>query len=131
MTAFMNGWGTKTTILDTPVAVYDPVTKTDFSPTNPTNSYLGPIAADKALGNSLNVAAIKTIIAAGVQNTIATLKKVGYTTFDNEGGYGPALTTGGSEITLLDQAIGYSVLANNGIMRGQEDRKSTRLNSSH
>ncbi|MDA0302448.1 MAG: transglycosylase domain-containing protein, partial [Chloroflexi bacterium] len=120
MGAFMNGWGTATTILDTPVAIADPSTGGTFSPRNPTGNYLGPIAADKALGNSLNVSAIKTIIAAGVQNTIGLLQKVGYTTFDNEGGYGPALITGGSEVTLMDQAIAYAVLANNGVMRGQD-----------
>ena len=133
MTAFMNGWGTKTTILDTPVTINDPSTGGTFSPRNPTNTYLGPIAADLALGNSLNVSAIKTIISAGVLNTITTLKKVGYTTFDNEGGYGPALTTGGSEITLMDQVFAYSVLANNGVMRGQElvvtDRKNNNTRS--
>ncbi len=127
MTALMNGAGTKLTILDTPVSVADPSTGGTFSPRNPSGGYIGPVAFDKALGNSLNVTAIKTIISAGVQNTIAVLKKVGYTTLDNEGGYGPALTTGGGEITLMDQAIGYMVLANNGVMRGQDlvvtDRK--------
>jgi len=129
MTAFMNGWGTGTAILDTPVSVSDPSTGGTFTPKDPIGFYIGPITADKALGNSLNVTAIKTIVSAGVLNTIATLKKVGYTTFDSPGGYGPALTTGGSEITLLDQAIGYSVLATGGVMRGQElvvtNRKDT------
>ena len=121
MTALMNGWGTGTMILDTPTSVADPSTRGTFSPRNPgAGSFFGPITADKALGNSLNVSAIKTITAAGVLNTINTLKRVGYTTFDSEGSYGPALTTGGAEITLLDQAIAYSVLANNGVMRGQE-----------
>ena len=127
MTALMNGWGTGTAIMDTPVTVNDPSTGGTFSPTNPISGFLGPITADKALGNSLNIAAIRTIIAAGVENTILTLKHVGYTTFDNPGGYGPALTTGGSEITLMDEVYAYSVLANNGVMRGQElvfsDRK--------
>ena len=120
MTAFMNGWGTGTGVLDTPFSVEDASTGETFSPRDPISSYLGPVTADKALGNSLNITAIKTIIAAGVENTIATLKRVGFTTFDNPGGYGPALTTGGSEITLLDEAIAFSVLANNGVMRGQE-----------
>ncbi|MGE3855456.1 MAG: transglycosylase domain-containing protein [Dehalococcoidia bacterium] len=120
MTALMNGWGTRTTILDTPVAIADPSSGGTFTPRNPNGGALGLVAADKALGNSLNISAIKTILAAGVDNTISTLKKVGFTTFDNEGGYGPALTTGGSEITLMDQTIAYGVLATNGLMRGQE-----------
>ena len=133
MTALMNGWGTGTGILDTPVSVNDPSTGGTFSPTDPISGYLGPVTAEKALGNSLNIAAIKTIVSAGVENTILTLKHVGYTTFDNPGGYGPALTTGGSEITLMDEAIAYSVLATNGVMRGQElvytDRKDPNTRS--
>jgi membrane peptidoglycan carboxypeptidase len=120
MTAFMNGWGTGTAILDTPLKIVDFSTGEEWSPRNPIAEYQGPITAAKALGNSLNVTAIKTIMYAGVPNTISTLKRVGYTTLDNPLGYGPALTTGGSDITLLDQIIGYSVLATNGIMRGQE-----------
>ena len=121
MTAFMRGWGTGTGILDTPLSITDFATGEAFAPSNPgTVGYQGPIRADQALGNSLNIPAIKTIISAGVLNTIATLKKAGYTTFDDPRGYGPALTTGGSEITLLDHGIAYAVLANNGVMRGQD-----------
>ncbi len=120
MTAFMNGWGTGTALMDTPVTVGDPSTGGAFTPTDPISGFLGPVTAEKSLGNSLNIGAVRTILSAGVENTIATLKKVGYTTFDNPGGYGPALTTGGAEITLLDQSVGYMVLANNGLMRGQE-----------
>ena len=36
------------------------------------------------------------------------------------GGYGPAIATGGVDVTLEEMMYGYSVLANGGIMRGQE-----------
>src|SRR5690606_23033053 len=73
------------------------------------------------------ITAIKTIQFAGVQQTIQTLKKVGYTTFDNPAGYGPALITGGSEITLLDEVYAYGVLATNGVMYGQDAIATSRL----
>src|SRR5690606_31168920 len=98
-----------------------------FAPRDPIAQVLGPITAASALGNSLNTTAIKTIMAAGVPQTIQTLKRVGYTSLDNPGGYGPALVTGGGEITLLDQVYGYSVLATNGIMRGTEALTTSRL----
>jgi len=120
MTAFMKGWGTGAGIIDAPFEIVDFSTGAAFAPRDPISQTLGPITAASALGNSLNITAIKAIIYAGVPETINTLKRVGYTTLDNPLGYGPALTTGGGEITLLDQVIGYSVLANNGIMRGQE-----------
>jgi membrane carboxypeptidase/penicillin-binding protein PbpC len=36
------------------------------------------------------------------------------------GGYGPAIATGGVDVTLEEMMFGYSVLANGGIMRGIE-----------
>ncbi len=121
MTAFMNGWGTGTGVIAAPFDIMDFSTGEAFSPRDPISQVLGPITAASALGNSLNTTAIKAIMAAGVPQTIQTLKRVGFTTFDNPAGYGPALITGGSEITLLDQVYAYSVLATGGIMRGQSD----------
>ncbi|MCK9494558.1 MAG: transglycosylase domain-containing protein [Dehalococcoidia bacterium] len=120
MTAFMNGWGTGTGVIAAPFEIMDYSTGSSFSPRDPIAQVLGPITAAQALGNSLNTTAIKTIMSAGVQETIQTLKRVGYTTFDNPAGYGPALITGGSEITLLDEVYAYSVLASGGIMRGTD-----------
>ncbi|MPZ98000.1 MAG: hypothetical protein GEU80_01470 [Dehalococcoidia bacterium] len=119
MTAFTQGWGTGTGIIDAPYTIVDPATGEDFSPRDPISTYLGPITAASALGNSLNITAVKAIQFAGVDRTIALLKQVGYTSLDNPLGYGPALTVGGVDITLYDQTIAYSVLANNGVMRGQ------------
>ncbi|MEX2375460.1 MAG: transglycosylase domain-containing protein [Dehalococcoidia bacterium] len=120
MTAFMGGWGTGTGVIAAPFEIMDFATGEGFAPRDPISQVLGPITAASALGNSLNTTAIKTIMAAGVPETIQTLKRMGYTTLDNPGGYGPALVTGGGEITLLDQVYAYSVLATNGLMRGTE-----------
>ncbi|MEZ4502854.1 MAG: transglycosylase domain-containing protein [Dehalococcoidia bacterium] len=119
MTAFMRGWNTGTGILDTPTRVIDPSTGEFFTPRNPGTGYQGVITAAEALGNSLNVTALKAILYGGVENTLDTLRQVGFTTLDNPNGYGPALTLGGADITLEDLTYGYSVLANRGIMRGQ------------
>ncbi|MDA1010904.1 MAG: transglycosylase domain-containing protein, partial [Chloroflexi bacterium] len=120
MTAFMGGWGTGTGVIAAPFEIIDFATGEGFAPRDPISQVLGPITAASALGNSLNTTAIKTIMAAGVPQTIQTLKRMGYTTLDNPGGYGPALVTGGGEITLLDQVYAYSVLASNGLMRGSD-----------
>ena len=120
MTAFMQGWSTGAGILDTPAKVIDPATGEFFRPRNPSSDYQGSIAAEDALGNSLNVPAFKTILFAGVDNTAAVYRQVGMTTVDSPLGYGPSLTLGGVDITLEDVTLAYSVLANLGIMRGQE-----------
>ena len=119
MTAFMRGWSTGNGILDTPTSVIDPSTGQFFTPRNPGTGFQGVITAAEALGNSLNVTALKAIIYAGVPETLDTLRQVGFTTLDNPGGYGPALTLGGADITLQDLTYGFSVLANDGVMRGQ------------
>ncbi len=120
MTAFTKGWGTGTAILDTPLSLIDYATGQAYTPRDPIAAVLGPIPAHEALGNSLNIPAVKTIVFAGVKNVEQMLRQVGYTTLHNPNGYGPSLTVGGVDITLEDQAIAYSVLATDGVMRGQD-----------
>lgn len=120
MAAFMQGWGTGTGIIDAPYTIIDPGSGAAFTPRDPISTFQGPMTAASALGNSLNITAVKAIQFAGVDNTISLLKQMGHTALDNPAGYGPALTVGGGEITLLDQVISYSVLASEGVMRGQE-----------
>ena len=120
MGAFMNGWSTGTGIVDQPLTITDPATGEDFEPRNPGERFHGVLPAREALGNSLNIPAIKTILYAGVGETVDLLKRVGFTTLDNPLGYGPALTLGGVDITLHDITYAYSLLATQGLMRGQE-----------
>ena len=120
MTAFMQGWGTGTGIIDAPYTLIDPGSGAAYSPRDPISTFQGPMTAASALGNSLNITAVKAIEFAGVGNTINVLRQMGHTALDNPAGYGPALTLGGGEITLLDQVIAYGTLAGNGVMRGQE-----------
>ena len=121
MTAFMKGWGTGTAILDTPLILIDPATSEEYEPRNPVREFQGPMTVAHALGNSMNIPAIKAMKYAGIEDTIRVMKQVGHTALDNPAGYGPSLTVGGGEITLFDQAISYSVLAANGVMKGQEN----------
>ena len=120
MTAFMQGWSTGSGILDTPTKVIDPATGDFFQPRNPSGTYQGVIPAGDALGNSLNIPAFKAILFAGIENTMAVYKQVGITTLDNPLGYGPSLTLGGVDVKLEDMVVAFSVLANNGVMRGQD-----------
>ena len=120
MTAFMQGWGTGTGIIDAPYSIIDAATGDEYAPRDPISELQGPMTAASALGNSLNITAIKAIEFAGVNNTLSVLRQVGHTALDNPGGYGPALTLGGGEITLFDQVVSYGTLAAEGVMRGQD-----------
>lgn len=116
ITAFMKlGWGPGTLVLDTPICVQDG--DKQFCPANPSHDFHGAISVRNALGNSLNVPAFKTILAAGVNDVVNTAKKMGITGLDGRT-FGPSFTIGGTDVRLVDMVFGYSVFANNGTMRG-------------
>src|SRR3972149_5220760 len=116
VTAFMElGWGPGTLVLDTPVSYPEPDGST-FSPRNPRGDFKGPITIRQALGNSLNVPAFKVAMAAGVENIVRVGKQIGITTLT--GSYGPSITIGGVGLKVLAMTLGYSVLANNGLVKG-------------
>ncbi len=110
------GWGPATEILDTPVSFPDQDDKT-FTPRNPSGDFHGPISAKDALGNSLNIPAVKVAASVGIDNVAAEYKKFGITGLDGRG-FGPSITVGGIDVKLVDVAYAYSVLAANGVMRG-------------
>lgn len=114
--AFENlGWGTDSLILDTPISYPDG--DKVFTPRNPSGNFQGPISIRNALGNSLNIPAFKTALYVGVPGVVAEYKKFGMTTLDR-GTYGPSVTLGGVDVSLADVTYAYTVLANNGAMRG-------------
>ena len=116
LTAFMEkGWGPGTMILDTPVSYTEPDGAV-FTPRNPAGDFKGPISLRSALGNSLNVPAFKVAWLTGVENIVRNGRKMGITTLT--GSYGPSITIGGVDVTVLDMVYGYSVFANSGVMKG-------------
>src|SRR5690606_23213668 len=54
LTAFTQGWGTGTAILDTPLSIPDGTGGT-FTPRNPGTGFQGPVTSAIALGNSFNI----------------------------------------------------------------------------
>ena len=72
--AFRKGLTSGTGIVDAPAKVYDPASGEYFEPKNPGGKYLGVATTAKALGNSLNVPALKAILYAGVNDTVKFLK---------------------------------------------------------
>ena len=118
LTTFLRlGWGPGTTILDAPISIPQ-IDGSVFQPTNPGKNYQGLVTVRSALGNSLNIPPIKAAQTVGVDAVVAQAKKMGFTSLT--GNYGPAIATGGVDLTQIDMVYGYSVLANNGVMNGQE-----------
>jgi membrane peptidoglycan carboxypeptidase len=122
------GWGPGTIILDTPVEYPDPAGGPPFRPKDPIASTNAPMTVRNALGNSMNIPANKAAAAVGADRIVEMAKRFGFAqTFSQEneedcgtGGYGPAIATGGVGVTLEEMVIGYSVMANGGILRGSE-----------
>jgi membrane peptidoglycan carboxypeptidase len=117
VTAFMNlGWGPGTQILDSPIPrqFWD----AERQPRNPIG-HEGPISVRDALGNSLNIPAVKTILYTGVLEVIEQATKMGITSLE-PGQLGPSMTVGGVDVKVIDMVYGYTVFPNLGILKGVE-----------
>ena len=112
-------WHPATVIWDVPTT-YTEVDGTEFSPVNFDGVYRGPVTIRSALANSINVPAFKLADQIGTAALLDALHQLGITTMHDPGRYGPSITLGGGEVSLLDLTFVYSTLANGGEMRGQE-----------
>ncbi|HRX26119.1 MAG TPA: penicillin-binding protein 1C [Aminivibrio sp.] len=113
LAAFDRGILTPSSLLaDTPLA---------FSGQAPRNfdlTYRGPVTARTALADSLNVPAVRVLRAAGPELVLDLLRNAGFLTLNRPTGhYGDSLILGGCEVTLLQMAEGYGVLAALGVHR--------------
>ena len=86
----------------------------EYCPANYDGQFHGPTQARFALGNSFNIPAVKTLSLNGLTNFVASSSAFGITTFTDPKNYGPSLTLGGGEVTMLDLSTAYAVLANAG-----------------
>jgi 1A family penicillin-binding protein len=74
----------------------------------------GPVTMRQALGQSLNIPAVKTLYLAGVDQTINLAHKLGITTLQDRSRFGLAIVLGGGEVKLIDITSAFGVLANEG-----------------
>ncbi len=93
--------------------------KTDFgggyAPSNYDASFEGPVNIRYALGNSLNIPAVKTLSLAGIDETIRTAEDLGITSLTERDRYGLSLALGAGEVSPIEMAGAYSVFANGGV----------------
>ena len=103
---------------------YSPTTtlfdlKTDFgagyAPSNYDANFEGPVSIRYALGNSLNIPAVKTLSLAGIDETIRTAEDLGITSLTDRDRYGLSFALGAAEVTPIEMAGAYSVFANGGV----------------
>lgn len=126
-TAFMKGYTPETTVFDLKTnfsttcdaqgnPLYTNVKQKDcYIPENYDGKYRGPVSLRDALAQSLNIPAIKTLYLAGINDSIATARKMGITSLTNADQYGLTLVLGGGEVSLLELTSAYGVFANDGV----------------
>lgn len=89
---------------------------TPYCPVNYDGRFHGVILMREALGNSINIPAVKMLKLNGVEDMLATASAMGITSFsvNDASHYGLSLTLGGGEVTMLEMATAYGVFANQG-----------------
>ncbi|WP_077035735.1 penicillin-binding protein 1C [Pelomonas sp. KK5] len=89
-----------------------------YLPQNYDRSYRGWVSVRTALGNSLNVPAVRVAEMLSPDLLATRLQALGMPLRNSGSYYGTALALGGAEVSLLDLANAYRVLANDGIYSG-------------
>ena len=109
----IKGYTAATDFIDGPIC-FPTVQNQQYCPVNYDGKWHGVIQMRYALGNSINIPAVKMLELNGVPAMIATASAMGITTFTQPERYGLSLTLGGGEVTMLEMAQAYGVFANNG-----------------
>jgi penicillin-binding protein 1C len=127
LAAFEKGWTPATLIWDVP-SEFPPSGRPDdlrppYVPANYDGAFHGPVTARFALANSYNIPAVKTLSYVGIYDDpstpgedglLAFARRMGITTLTRPD-YGLSLTLGGGEVSLLELAGAYSIIANRGM----------------
>lgn len=125
-TAFNKGFTPETVLFDLPTefqttcdwrgrALPGKNQKDCYMPDNYDGKSRGPISLRDALGQSINVPAVKLFYLVGLGDALKTAESMGISTLTDIGRYGLTLVIGGGEVSLLDMTSAYGVFANNGV----------------
>jgi penicillin-binding protein 1C len=118
-TAFKKGYTPSFLIMDVATEFPGGVGQPPYKPVNYDGKFHGPMQVRYALGNSINLAAVKMLALNGIQDMLVTANDMGLSTLaptdQNISRFGLSLTLGGGEIRLLDMAQAFSVFANGGV----------------
>src|SRR5260370_9012210 len=87
-----------------------------YIPLNYDLRYHGVLPLKMAMGNSLNIPAVKTELRVGIPNVLSAARRMGVTHLTQpDENYSLSLTLAGYEVTPLDMATGVSTLAALGV----------------
>lgn len=103
-----------TVFLDIPTCFTSPG-QPAYCPKNYDGTFKGAVTVRQALGNSLNIPAVKALRTIGLEKFIDQATKMGITTWTDPSQYGLSLTLGGGEVRMIDLAQAFAVLADQGV----------------
>lgn len=119
VTALKKGYTAAHLLLDTRTEFPGASKDKPYIPVNYDGKYHGPVLMRYALGNSLNVPAVKMLAQVGLENMLETAYQMGFTTLkpttENLSKFGLAVTLGGGEVRLIEMAGAYAAFANGGL----------------
>lgn len=111
-TAFANGYSPTAVLFD--VETDFPTDSGNYHPRNFSLGTSGPITMRRALGQSLNIPAVKTLYLVGKDKVLDTADSLGYTTLTNRDQYGLSLALGAGEVKLLEHTSAFATFAREG-----------------
>lgn len=118
VTALKKGYTASTMLMDVPTTFPGGEGQADYNPVNYDGKYRGPVQLRYALGNSLNIPAVKLIAMVGIKDVLETAYSMGLTslppTKETLARVGLSLTLGGGEVRLIDLTGAYSAFFNGG-----------------
>ncbi|HEV8470432.1 MAG TPA: transglycosylase domain-containing protein [Candidatus Limnocylindria bacterium] len=110
--AFERGFTPATALLD--VATSFPTEDGPYAPLDFDRSFHGVVPLRVALASSLNIPAVRTLDALGLDAMLEMTHRFGLGTLSEVESYGLGLTLGGGEVRLLDLANAYAALGAGG-----------------
>ncbi len=114
------GFTASTMIMDTKTS-FPGGDKPEYVPENYDGKFRGPILVREALGNSINIPAVKMLSWVGIKDMMSTAFDLGITTLEptaeNLKRVGLSVALGGGEVRPLEIISAYSAFANGGIRR--------------
>lgn len=118
LTALKEGYTPSTLLMDVPTEFPGGIGQPSYNPENYDGKYRGPIQIRYALGNSINVPAVKMLALVGIRKTLETAYDLGLNSLEPTkemlDRVGLSLTLGGGEVRLLELTGAYSTFANQG-----------------
>jgi penicillin-binding protein 1C len=109
----IKGYTAASPFADVPTCYPAGIGQPQYCPKNYDGKFHGLVQMRTALGNSLNIPAVKMLKVNSVEAMIATASAMGIK-FGSADKYGLSLTLGGGEVTMLEMATAFGVFANEG-----------------